>query len=352
MRVAAAAFVLVVGAAVLLAFANTLNTWVLGGLLGGLAAILLSIPISLTLFTLLARRHEARQRDEMEFERDAQEDEVDLYGEPVVYEAEGYALPLEEDAFYEPRAQLRHGRMPVSGYLPLPPVDRDMDDPEEATRRDPRNYPRRPRYPARPLSAGSENPLPSRAYHNPSTYTLGQHQALARRQARQEAQRRSTNRTPARPPHTTQTPPALRPHASRRPTDDDATRFTGRRGMRGAWDEDGEVTEDSATGQVPTRSQHVHRRKGYRPNPRASRGADRWTTDPLDEELEERPGRGQGSEPPWRSGSLQNPLVRRAPYLYEDDPLREEFARQLRRDPPTTRRSSRSRAYEDEEDTY
>ena len=60
MRVAAMAFVLVVGAAVVLVFANTLNSWVLGGLLGGLAAILLSIPISLVLFTFLARRHDAR----------------------------------------------------------------------------------------------------------------------------------------------------------------------------------------------------------------------------------------------------------------------------------------------------
>ena len=38
MRVAAVAFVLIVGAAVVLAFANTLNSWVLGGLLGGLIA--------------------------------------------------------------------------------------------------------------------------------------------------------------------------------------------------------------------------------------------------------------------------------------------------------------------------
>ena len=54
MKAAALAFVLLIGAAIVLAFANTLNSWVLGGLIGGLAALLLSIPISLALFTVMA----------------------------------------------------------------------------------------------------------------------------------------------------------------------------------------------------------------------------------------------------------------------------------------------------------
>src|SRR5581483_3473051 len=121
MRVAAVALVLIVGAAVVLAFANTLNSWVLGGLLGGLAAILISIPISLTLFTLFARRHDARHGTiEPAFEEEPQFAD-EFYDESVVYEADGYALPL-QDALPDPRTQARSGRSPVSGYLMLPPV--------------------------------------------------------------------------------------------------------------------------------------------------------------------------------------------------------------------------------------
>src|SRR5260370_36407698 len=62
MRAAAVALVLIVGAAVVLWFGNMLNSWVIGGLMGGLAALLLSIPISLTLFSYLARRHDEQLR--------------------------------------------------------------------------------------------------------------------------------------------------------------------------------------------------------------------------------------------------------------------------------------------------
>lgn len=124
MRVAAVALVLIVGAAVVLAFANTLNSWVLGGLLGGLAAILLSIPISLALFTLLARRHDARQsaEDESFVSEEEYLDEID--DQPVIYDADGYALPLDEEYG---RPMLEPRRAPVSGYLALPPIEQEDD---------------------------------------------------------------------------------------------------------------------------------------------------------------------------------------------------------------------------------
>lgn len=357
MRVAAVAFVLVVGAAVVLAFANTLNSWVLGGLLGGLAAILLSIPISLTLFTLLARRQEAHQQGgEPEFAYEPDYAGEDIYDERVVYEAEGYALPMEEDAY--PDARLypgRNSRRPVSGYLPLPPTGREEYDDEEdgmeaSTRRDPRNYPRQPRASARPPAADGESRQSTRSYRNPSTYSLAQHQAQARRQARHEARQRSTNRSSGQPPHRTHTPPALRSRASGRPPasasrrlpDSYDTRVTG----RPAWSEE-EDTEDFLAGRA--RVQRMQQRRDYRPNPRASRTGDRWTTGMLEDGRTDAPERRRPPDPERRSGSLQNPLVRRAPYLYEDDPLREEFAQQLRQEPPTTRRSSRYQAYEEEE---
>ncbi len=54
------ALVLIAGAAVILWFGNRLNSWILGGLIGGLASLLLSIPISLTLFAYFARQHDER----------------------------------------------------------------------------------------------------------------------------------------------------------------------------------------------------------------------------------------------------------------------------------------------------
>ncbi|HEY1352387.1 MAG TPA: hypothetical protein VGF67_22445 [Ktedonobacteraceae bacterium] len=355
MRVAAVAFVLVVGAAVVLAFANTLNTWVLGGLLGGLAAILLSIPISLTLFTLLARRHEVHpQGADARFERDLAYAERDAYGEPVIYEAEGHVLPMEEDAFSD------RARRPVSGYLALPPLDGEPDeydeyDEDEEARRDPRNYPRRPRS-VRPPAAEGESRQQARAYRNPSTYSLAQHQAQARRQARQEARERSLNRSSGRT-RPAPTPPSLhsrtsgqmRPQgtgsASRRPPETYDSRFS----ERPVWpEEEEEVREDFLSRR--TRAQQMQRRRNYRPDPRASRADERWTTGRLDDERERGPQRRRRPDPERGSGNLQNSLLRRAPYLYEDDPLREEFARQLRHDPPITRRFSRYQSCEDEEE--
>jgi hypothetical protein len=47
----------------------------------------------------------------------------------------------------------------------------------------------------------------------------------------------------------------------------------------------------------------------------------------------------QRRNPDVITGSLKNPLLRRAPYMYEDDPLRQELAQQI--NAPAVRRSSR-----------
>jgi hypothetical protein len=46
------------------------------------------------------------------------------------------------------------------------------------------------------------------------------------------------------------------------------------------------------------------------------------------------------------TGNLNSPLVRRAPYLYDDDPLRQELAQQIDEE-PIVRRSSRHLYIED-----
>jgi hypothetical protein len=53
--------------------------------------------------------------------------------------------------------------------------------------------------------------------------------------------------------------------------------------------------------------------------------------------------------PDMITGNLKNPMVRRAPYMYEDDPMREEFAQQIDGG-PITRRSSLFVQSEDEEE--
>jgi len=56
----------------------------------------------------------------------------------------------------------------------------------------------------------------------------------------------------------------------------------------------------------------------------------------------------QPRNPEATTGSLQNPLVRRPPYMYEDDPLREELAQFVER--PITRRSSLKESWQEQED--
>jgi hypothetical protein len=60
-----AALVLIVGAAVILWYGNTLNSWVVGGLVGGFSALLLSIPISLVLFSYFSHHYRPSQQDEV-----------------------------------------------------------------------------------------------------------------------------------------------------------------------------------------------------------------------------------------------------------------------------------------------
>jgi len=380
MRVAAVAFVLIVGAAVVLAFANTLNSWVLGGLLGGLAAILLCIPISLAIFTLLTRRQEARQRaaaQALELEEEADYAAVVYEDDLSVYEVEGSVLSVEDHLFADPRARYlptnRHA--PVSGYLPLPPVEQDLDPYEDdeaewLEHRDPRNYPRQPRYPARALS---EDELPpaqptttTGSTRRPATRSLAQHQSAALRKARQEAQQQQrltqkrggsgalTHRSQGSRSASTQRPRTSHPLRRREQTSDfyqDEDEYdTRQQSARSAWDD----AEDFSTEELRERYQQYPRRPAYPRNPRGlrSRAADPWTgeLDGEDEQEEDPRARRSRRDPERLSGNLRNPLVRRAPYLYEDDPLHEEFARQLDHQPPLTRRSSLYEHYRNDDE--
>jgi hypothetical protein len=72
----------------------------------------------------------------------------------------------------------------------------------------------------------------------------------------------------------------------------------------------------------------------------------RQTTDHL---ARHRQVNGQQRNAETISGSLKNPLVRRAPYMYEDDPLRQELAQHIE-GPLVRRRSSRYEEYDEEKE--
>ena len=130
MRFAPVALVLVVGAGVVLWFGNTLNSWVLGGLIGGLAALLISIPISLTLFFHFSQQHEERLRAQEEL---ALADEQ-VYEEEVVdvYESND-ALLSEEQRWYE-EERAHNYRASMERYLPAPVAPR-LPAPGQSARR-------------------------------------------------------------------------------------------------------------------------------------------------------------------------------------------------------------------------
>lgn len=382
MRVAAVALVLIVGAAIVLAFANTLNSWVLGGLLGGLAAILLSIPISLSLFTLLARRHDARKQSEEDAPEDDFEFDDEFYNDALVYEAEGYTLTGDED--FLPQPHLRHlperHSQSVAGYLPAAREYQTSyeDDSEDDFLEypEPRNYPRRPRHAARSLAARNDEYLPQTTQRptqgggsrrQQSTRSLAQHQSAALRKARQEAQRRATDATNARsrrhtqenrtqPPQRSRTSHHLRPSnptttGVQRPVNGQEAWLARQEHAWRAWNENFASEDEPFTDQVNERYQHYPRRPSYPRRPRSSRASEPWTGE-VDDEYEDEQDEQvsyRNRRDPNMSGSLRNPLVRRAPYLYEDDPMREEFAQQLGNERPITRRSSRYEEYEDDE---
>lgn len=376
MRLALVALMLVVGAGVVLWFGNTLNSWVLGGLIGGLAALLISIPISVTLFFHLSQRHEERQRSRDEeavalaqihqyrggynrgyngYREEYEEEQVAVYE----YEADD-EMQAEEGIWYE-EEDTRSYR--ASRNLPVPVQPRLPAQP-----------PRRPR---RTGQVGSGK-LPA-TYRQPSPEpeyipgfpgfqrtTRGQQQTAALRAALNEAQQGQTGmmRSPsgrksstARPStsfeqtdYEEQYPPRAVPrqlprqNRSRRIVDSTSglssplADSSVHRSLPAA----GESTASRSTRRPPSRSDdpeteylHPHRQQTGQMG-RTGRQQQAGHTG----QIRRNPNlEGQRRNPDIVTGSLRNPMVRRAPYMYEDDALREELSQQIA--PPTIRRSSR-----------
>ncbi len=369
MRVAALALVLIIASAVVLIFANTLNSWVLGGLIGGLAALLISIPISLIIFASLARRNDERlyaqmllQQEEerayyeeyqQEYDEDDGYDEYDEDGQ--VYEAEAYYLPADEDEYEQPRGRRQPevrslpaaGQSYASSSARATAKQRALNNMQNtaSTAAQPARKSTRELALDRERSERSREASISRQAQqakqtghqrnartpNTTRSLRSQQQAAARRAALQEAAQGSqeleqiTTGPMRRPATTRQLPPQrIQFKRSRLPEE-------GGGGKKSSIDERQSLSDSyrgakrpSNAGDARPQEAQTDRVRGRYPYP---------TTGPI----RLNPETGQ---------ITRNPLVRRAPYLYEDDPLREELSQQI--DKPITRRASRYQPLEEE----
>ncbi len=385
MKVAAIALVLIVGAVAILVFANTLNSWVLGGLIGGLAALLISIPISLLLFTMLARRHDQTlyvlQQELEEMEMAYADLDEDDYAE--VYEAEGYVLSDDDEFYNEPGSR----RMPDVRALPAAGQSQASADANILYNERTGNYPQGNRRPSQalPQARGKGTPTqhltPDRRL--PSTHSV--HEVNAMRSRFQTAALRAARREAALQfddvevvsNHTSAQYKRVPPGRSSQPLNEQPTRS---RQVRPAHElpqqhqqitnPDGSLRDiDAASSQQNGARRSVssgEANTSNRPPHTDSLQMNEMQTDKLRDhyprpqtEPFRRPQTGQMvrnpqlgeqlRDPDVITGSLKNPLLRRAPYMYEDDPLREELAQQIDGG-PIMRRSSRFLQYEEEEE--
>jgi hypothetical protein len=369
MKAVAAALLLIVGAAVVLWYGNTLNSWVLGGLIGGLAALLLSIPISLVLFSYLSRRHDERLKAQAE-EEAAFALAQNFQDAPPrfrrTYEVEGYIRPAEEE-YPRQIEQPRNLPVPTSSRLPVAT--------QHPTNRAPAKSPAKKAPAVQARGANGRRTTGRMTYPGFPGYEPGsfhtQHRVPAMRAAQREAARQSQydyDDVEVLPTHISKRlPPA--------PLDED---YGG---------QDWQPVTRRASRELPQRTDNLPRPRSRRTvdatpsqngtsrslSPADGSGSARFArneephtdylypqdsqTEPLSRRISApqtdqiaRTGRrdGQFRHSETITGSIQKPLVRRAPYLYDDDPLCEELSRQIDA-PPAVRRSSRLLEHDEED---
>lgn len=369
MRAAAVAFVLIIGAAVVLWYGNTLNSLVLGGLIGGFAALLLSIPITLTLFSYLSRRHDERLKAEAQEEASLMQLRA-YQEEPIeVYESDEYELPDERWEWEEGNSHYQvstNRKLPAPLPARLPAARQSQAQPAAAHQRVTdytlaREHTFGAQAPAGRDKASAQHPTVRRnasgqVSSGRQTRSLrGQQQTAALKAARLEALRQAEDdpffsSTPHSLPALPQTQrPTARQHTPtprQRPAEGSAS--PSRSGRLAAPDD---RQASPSTDHLP----HTGPQQGYAGNdPETDKLAGRYPStgpmrsQPQTGQMQRQPRiDAQPRNPEYITGSLKRPMVRRAPYLYEDDALREELAQQL--DPPSVRRSSLYDQYEDEE---
>ncbi|HTK12037.1 MAG TPA: hypothetical protein VL485_33005 [Ktedonobacteraceae bacterium] len=371
MKVVAVALVLIAGAAVVLWYGNTANSWVVGGLVGGLAALLLSIPISLSLFSYLSRRHDERVRAEGALiEEEISLSQVDddprfarrsgrhsqQYIESSIYELED-AFEMEDALYAEERAR-RHQpgaqkRLPASGpssdsrrgattnhspsfsrevpKLPAPKA-RTKELNEQQTKDLDRTLPRRGNHPGLP---GSDTATFRSKYQSEALHT-----------ARLEAARQIDDEH--RPTQHLKKNPAGGAKSTYR-----KQKPAGQVEQSGRQSENRSTLDDFAAGE-----ERAFRQGRRRETETGSISRHSVETEPI-MSPDEQPHQGTrhphiaqeylNAEDDTNTVHRTRPLIRRAPYLYEDDPLRQELYQHI--EAPQVRRSSRKEAaHHDEEE--
>ncbi|GCE25321.1 hypothetical protein KDA_08050 [Dictyobacter alpinus] len=365
LKAVAAALVFIIGAAVVLWYANTLNSWVVGGLIGGLAALLLSIPISLTLFAYLSRRHEQHVQPDVEYE------EEEFYAEPQQFVYEYREVPervartiyIEEQDDYptghrgrdEDYEDERH-------YLPAPaprrqlpsPSSRYSDSDRYPVYRSPSTQSPSTRQPSRRDNETPSRRATTRRLNTPGfpgyqpEMTRGQFQSQALRIARQEAsQRAEEDYTEEYVDYRSRRPssPLSRQHGTdKQPTQKPPTSHGYRQSSRER--QDPEEGNSSSLETYPRRGRRV---VDASPTPNSPyRSFSSSQERPASQKYQYTDPETEAFDQNFSTGNLKKPLVRRAPYMYDDDALKDELAQQV--EPPKTRRSSRNLAPKRDED--
>jgi hypothetical protein len=375
MRAAALALVMICGAAVVLWYANMLNSWVLGGLIGGLAALLLSIPISLALFTYLSRRHDERLNAEAQEEVSLAQVAYYKHAPVAVHESNTKALQQREDEWSENESYPRVAHASTARNLPVPstsrlPVKRQTQQAQEIARQRQIDYPLAHEHQSNEVfgnrkvqqnqrgaalrQANGQVNYPG-AYGYQSRYLRATQQSAALRTARLEAEQQldasdSYNSGPSK------RLPAIRQEenkrnsqmVSRQSKSLNSSQATARSRINSH-----DTPSNSAyikgsranshhlleSGKYPV-AEEPHTEHFQTRNANYTRGAMRQPPTQTGQ-LARRPrieGHGRPRNPEIVTGSLKNPMTRRAPYMYEDDPLRQELVQKL--EPPAVRRSS------------
>lgn len=404
MKAVAAALVLIAGAAVVLWYGNTLNSWVLGGLIGGLAALLLSIPISLTLFSYFSRRHDERLRAEAEEVSLAQVHYYDDYPqiapprrgrrgyvvqdyapEPgtVQVEAESYYQdePYYQDQYYqdpqydyyEPRQTRNVQRLsplPASQRLPGPggrprSTSRNLSAVSQETSASLVRPSQRDVAPGRTKAAVGQRSKRRMYYPGFPGYEPGsfhhQHRSAALRAARREAARRyeenddsiveemPTNTSRLLPPsrrasrslaeqqEAFEHEPRIRRQQRRTvegTSSHRAANHTHQRALPAQGQSSFDLPDYSSSRSGERDTEYLQDRNLHYPQTGPIRSSARTGALGRNPQLDEMlPDSSLTTDDPNR------PLVRKAPYVYQDDPLWQEFAQQV--DTPIVRRSSR-----------
>ncbi|MBA2393855.1 MAG: hypothetical protein H0V70_14060 [Ktedonobacteraceae bacterium] len=362
-KAVAAALVLIAGAAVVLWFGNTLNSWVLGGLIGGLAALLLSIPISLTLFSYLSHRHDEQLRaeaEQAEFEQMYEYEQIPArrgsYAVEEYVDAEDEEFWDEEEYYQQPR------RLPQPAPQRLP-EPRPAPNRQAVSRRgtyDPLPKPgTRNTQAARNQDAGSRRATtrnlnyPGFPGYEPGS-VLRHHKSAALRAARIEKAQQYEEDEEVLPTHVSRRIPSMRPGQE---LPDQYEQIPRPRPSRQLPPENPRTQRRPRVVESKTSRNDLPPRSLPPEGGSSARGRSAYLDDPETESLGDyypetgsmRRPTGQMTRNPRFDGevphtekpseNLGRPLVRRAPYTYDDDPIRQEMSQQLH--PPKVRRSSR-----------